>query len=187
MPSIAEAYKRWRHGRGFGVHSPFAYFMVKEVVRPARGYDYYGYKDIDEAWLNMQNSEHRRSMRRQARILLRLAARLDIHTAFMPKAQTATPFIAALQAANSQITIYNASSDIHKCDLILSARDYVSLEALQSFLRLDNKVLGMRNVPEGWADALFSSLPQGLMLRDHDSLIIVSRPVMQKVAYAIKL
>ena len=33
-------YKRWRHGRGFGVHSPSAYGMVMEALRPWRGYAY---------------------------------------------------------------------------------------------------------------------------------------------------
>ncbi|MDO4319895.1 MAG: hypothetical protein Q4C34_04900 [Bacteroidales bacterium] len=41
-----EAYKRWRHGRGFGVHSPYAYRMVSEVLRPQRGYGYYAYGAI---------------------------------------------------------------------------------------------------------------------------------------------
>lgn len=34
-------YRRWRHSRGYGVHSPFAYRIVKEVVAPTSGYTYY--------------------------------------------------------------------------------------------------------------------------------------------------
>ena len=33
MISPAMLYKRWRHGRGFGVHSPMAYHLIHEVIR----------------------------------------------------------------------------------------------------------------------------------------------------------
>ena len=32
---------RWRHSRGFGVHSPFAFRLVTEAIRPPRRYAYY--------------------------------------------------------------------------------------------------------------------------------------------------
>lgn len=43
---LAAAYKRWRHGRGFGVHSPYAYRFVTEVLNPQRNYGYYAYGGI---------------------------------------------------------------------------------------------------------------------------------------------
>lgn len=187
MSYLAEAYKRWRHGHGFGVHSPFAYFMVKEVVRPATGYDYYGYACIDEAWLAMSRPERHKAMRRQARILLRLAARLDLRSAFLPKAEISIPFRAALDSACSQMQIHTAQADIHLCDLVLTAGDFISAWTLAEFLSQDHKVLGMRNAPQGWADILFRALPHGLMLHDGDSFIIVNRPHMHKAAYTIRL
>ncbi len=38
---LLRAYKRLRHSRGFGVHSPSAYRLVREVIHPSRGYAYY--------------------------------------------------------------------------------------------------------------------------------------------------
>lgn len=38
-----EWYKRWRHSRGYGVHSPSAYRLVMEVIRPSTLYAYYAY------------------------------------------------------------------------------------------------------------------------------------------------
>lgn len=35
------AFSRWRHGHGFGIHSPFAYRFVTEVLR--QEYGYYAY------------------------------------------------------------------------------------------------------------------------------------------------
>lgn len=37
--NIARGYKRWRHRRGFGVHSPFAYRFVRDIIStPAHYY-----------------------------------------------------------------------------------------------------------------------------------------------------
>ena len=52
---IIDWYKRWRHGHGFGVHSPYAYRLVRDVLRPGRGYAYYAYADIDHM-LNSRRS-----------------------------------------------------------------------------------------------------------------------------------
>lgn len=38
---VAGFFTRWRHARGFGIHSPFAYRLIREAIRPARGYAYY--------------------------------------------------------------------------------------------------------------------------------------------------
>lgn len=39
----------YRHSRGFGVHSPWAYTIVREVL-PGRGAAYYAYSDIDRVF-----------------------------------------------------------------------------------------------------------------------------------------
>ena len=41
--SIAGWYKRKKHSRGFGIHSPSAYRMVREVLCPSHHYGYYAY------------------------------------------------------------------------------------------------------------------------------------------------
>lgn len=35
--------KRWWHSRGFGIHSPSAYRLVREVLCPSETYGYYAY------------------------------------------------------------------------------------------------------------------------------------------------
>lgn len=39
--SLFDRFCRWRHSRGFGIHSPFAYRLITEAICPARGYLYY--------------------------------------------------------------------------------------------------------------------------------------------------
>lgn len=43
--SILERYRRWRHRRGYGVHSPYAYTLIREALFPPRGYAYYADED----------------------------------------------------------------------------------------------------------------------------------------------
>ena len=45
--ALARRYKRWRHGRGFGIHSPFAFDFITRTLRERL--PYYGYDDIDAA------------------------------------------------------------------------------------------------------------------------------------------
>ena len=46
LNSLTDRYKRWRHGHGYGVHSPYAYHIVREVLRPSDQVGYYAYTDI---------------------------------------------------------------------------------------------------------------------------------------------
>lgn len=50
---LSRWYKRWRHGHGYGVHSPFAYRMVREVLRPPNSYAYYAENDLPHAELRL--------------------------------------------------------------------------------------------------------------------------------------
>lgn len=43
MKSVFRWYLRWRHGKGFGIHSPFAFDFLRSELRPPRGYAYYKY------------------------------------------------------------------------------------------------------------------------------------------------
>lgn len=67
MKGLARWYKNWRHGRGFGVHSPLAYRLVSEVLRPRGDACYYG-----EAWARALFAGDSRS--RVAATVLRLLA-----------------------------------------------------------------------------------------------------------------
>lgn len=40
-------FNRLRHGKGFGVHSPFAYMFIREVLRLPDKYAYYSYHELE--------------------------------------------------------------------------------------------------------------------------------------------
>ncbi len=74
---VRDKVNRWRHRRGFGVHSPAAYMLVRDVVRPKRGYRYYAEDVVDV----MRVSEYDRQLcRLSMRLIGRLGARhIRIH------------------------------------------------------------------------------------------------------------
>lgn len=74
MP-IFRIYMRWRHSKGYGVHSPFAYNLLKLALHPGRDYAYYGYYDIDKA-LAAERKDGYPRLRSDARLALRVMATL---------------------------------------------------------------------------------------------------------------
>jgi len=57
MRSIAplDYFVRWRHGRGFGIHSPFAYRFVTEVLRERCAY--YAYHNIAKHFVDKKSAK----------------------------------------------------------------------------------------------------------------------------------
>lgn len=93
---IGDTYLRWRHSHGFGVHSPFAYNLVKTAIRPGI-YGYYGYDLIDDVLLS-PDTEQDRHLKKDARLLLRLLVALNSSRLFL--SHTSRPvFHAAAEGA----------------------------------------------------------------------------------------
>ncbi len=63
---LKEYVERWRHTRGYGVHSPLAYRIVKDCIRPDRRYAFYS-----DAYLDFEYHEDRKGLK-NAKMALRL-------------------------------------------------------------------------------------------------------------------
>lgn len=63
---IRDFINRWRHSKGYGVHSPLGFRIVTECVRPPRGYAFYIDDVLDAKYSGMPDEK------RFARISLRL-------------------------------------------------------------------------------------------------------------------
>lgn len=92
---LVNRYKRWRHGHGFGVHSPYAYRLVRDVLRPGRGYAYYAYADID----HMLNSR-RSAIGRDAIYRVRAGENVPIDS----QQHVGTRYISSLQEVAPRLT-----------------------------------------------------------------------------------
>lgn len=201
---------RWRNTRGFGVHSPFGFQIVKRVIKSQSGYAYYAYADIERCC----HKDHTgKKTAEEAKMLLRLTCMVKADSIFMgpdcPKA-----FKTALRGANSKIRFISNPSRLPGCDIaaisfpssyeaqalsncaeaeaegkaaVGKAAGGLSLNNLKDFISLPEKTLLLKNLPAGWAEKLFDSMKEGIMLLGKCNAIFISRPEMQKVSYLISI
>lgn len=67
--------KRWRNKRGFGVHSPFAFHLITEIIRDK--YPYYKFEIIDDAVREFCLKENRHVKTQRFYILFRILTHLN--------------------------------------------------------------------------------------------------------------
>lgn len=103
---------RWRHGRGFGVHSPLAYELISTVLPDSPAY----YADTA-----INASARSRRQARIGRIVVRLVARFRPATVCCPP-----EWRQAVRAADSRIRLVDRHDDadmaIEDCDSAVSIR-----------------------------------------------------------------
>ena len=176
---IATLYKRWRHSRGYGVHSPFAFRIVRNVIQSPKGYGYYGYEVINRMAAGR--------LRRQLRMLLRLAAYCDVGSAYASKGKDNEPTRQALRLANREIKIIPEVGFINDARLIITRAEELGLEELCSLLERPGRIVLLRDVPRGWSSRLFDCMEEGVMFYDRHTVLAISRPGVQKVSYECAL
>ncbi len=181
--SLSRFYKRWRHSRGFGVHSPFAYEIVINAVTPGK-YSYYGYEDI-ECTLLRPDMPHYPHLRHDARLLLRMLVwtgkkRLLVYPATQPMADcvaaAAGVECVGLNAGNS-----SASHD----DMILLRNDMTLPQDLMPFITAGAAVMAL-DPSQHAREQVNAGMKNGLILDGKRILIAIPRPEMALTAYSMR-
>lgn len=145
LSSIAGAYKRWRHSRGFGVHSPFAYNLVTNAIRPG-AYSYYGYDLIDDILLD-PNTPTGRWQKRDARLLLRILVTLGCrHLWIAPPGQPV--FHAAANGAGAECHNFSTEVPDGKDNFLLLWKDGCDTKAVESWLAKGIPLMAINPSPE---------------------------------------
>lgn len=176
MRRVAEAYKRWRHTRGYGVHSPFAFRIVGRVIRMPRGYKYYRESALDA----LNHAE-----RDDATLLLRLAAELDIRSAvFAPGFSEA--FVDFFRGLRSDTDVSSGDIPGRFPQLILGLSSRFELDIYLKALEAPHlKAIWIKCPPADWDCPLFNSMAEGVMFRGKNSILLIPHSGMQKVAYSV--
>ena len=157
--------------------------MVKDVVRPGHEYSWYGYDDID-AVINSRKASVK--IERHAKMFHRLLSFLHPRSLFLPLGIDPL-FHTAATASDSRMRIERKPKNAAGCEMIATHDSFIPLDRLKEHIRQPGHSIVIMNVPSGWADALFSALPEGLMLHSPHNVIIIHRPEMMKVAYTLLL
>jgi hypothetical protein len=118
-------FTRLRHRKGFGIHSPFAYQAVGEVIAPPSTYTYYSTQHLfDEC----ERKRVAADTRRMADILFRWCARHNVTTARVTP--SLHPILKdCIKAANSK-TRFTTITPSGESALLVTTKNDVSIEDL---------------------------------------------------------
>lgn len=156
---------RLRHKRGFGVHSPLAFMLIRDVVYPPRGYGYYVEDEIDAMCDN-------RSDRRFLCLGVRLAGRLQ------PKAVCCMS-----EKWEPVLTAGRRTADPADADVVIDPHGRLSMtEITESLLsRHCEMTILTRHFPSSYCRGITSSHKDCLVLHGSYFTLICRRPGLSAV------
>ena len=161
-------WKRFRGSRGYGVHSPLAFRIVKNVVRPPRGQIYYGEETLE-------NAGGSRAAVSRARLLLRFVAELQPATVWTsPKLPES--LIEAIRLAGCVVRIYDGAlfpSEIAKADMVVVC-NYRLKKADLAAAMAPGKALAAFDLRPEAMKAIEKAMKSGVILDGDGSLIAVN-------------
>ena len=172
-----ESYLRWRHTRGFGVHSPYAYRVLTEVITCPHAY--YGFREIHRG----MTPAHRRSLpAARARMLLRLA--VFLRPGVVRLAGDASPLwrVAVKEGYRQARVIQGAerSDDVS----LLVAGPGCDVAAMEKTLATGGAVVAF-GIAESAARALAENMPEGIGFIAPDAAMLIPRAQTARAVYTI--
>lgn len=149
--AILSRFNRWRHGRGFGIHSPYAFVFVTEVLRQKHGF--YAYTQLKS---------------RRSRLTLRIVLALKPAAVCLI---TSDPLLAAaVKAADSSIVM---TDDPAKANLIIVDAAQSPEFALEAYPQAHALVFHFLRL-KSWR-SIVSSLPYGHIYHNARSTAVIAR------------
>ena len=185
LKRIANNYIKWRHSKGYGVHSPFAFHIVENVINPGK-YGYYGYSLIDRAVYGTKDYQYDFS-RENARFLLRLAVALRVKKLISTFANSGL-IIAAAKGAGIDFEKFNPAkiSRYERGSLLVLSPSFNDTEGLKEFLSKEIAVYAL-NPDVKVRDVLENHITRGVVFIDINCILTVPRNEMAYVKYETKL
>lgn len=140
--------KRFRNKRGYGVHSPFAFHLITEIIREK--YPYYKFEVIDEAINNFCKEENKHITAKKFHILFRLINHLHSNRVLEIGSYYGLSTLSmALCGTGKSIEV-----------LPLKERDFDRIDSLTKLYKLKNiSVLPDRSAIEGAFDFIYIHAP----------------------------
>lgn len=172
---IAEAYRRWRHTRGYGVHSPYAYSLLTEAV--TMPYAYYGYSRIDRL---LRPSARQSLTARRSRLALRLAAFLKPESICVTD-QSARLLHTAVREGRPSARFY-APRAVGKAAFVVSPTGDADEEILAERVREGAAILAFGISPEA-SRRIADCMGDGVGFIACDALLLVPRQQTAKAVY----
>lgn len=156
-------FKRWRRGKGFGIHSPFAYYFVTRVLRERL--PYYAYPEIERI------ASRDGIPADELKLLFRVCCHFSPSTVTLP-AGTPAGVARTLKLADSRVKITQSATKFqYYNDADVAESDF---RRLTCAVLEDEGVIMLRR-PSPWMCAIRDEMQRGMTFTDGSSLIIVIR------------
>lgn len=183
MNELVMKYLRWRHSKGYGVHSPYAYRFVTSVLRPGP-YRYYSYWEIENHLRGRESQDYH--LQNLIKFTIRLAIFLKTkHIISFPETRFAE---IAAKSLNLEWIEVNSNNKIKfsQSDLLILEKSRASQSMVQQAIDQGSSVLAI-NPDEAIRRLLETPMPRGLLLYDKHRILLIPRQEMAYTAYPIKL
>lgn len=172
-------YVRWRHRKGFGVHSPFAYRLVKDVINPGV-YGFYGYSSIEKFCRKKSRNA------KELKFILRLAVFLKSDRIIAsPDLSEGVRVVAKCCGIRCrEVNKFNVS-ELKKTDLLVLSGESSRIESLITEAVKCGAAVVAFDPPCHMSDLLKKSMDRGLLMNGENMIILVPRKEMAFTHYLI--
>lgn len=180
---MLNSYRRLRHTFGHGVHSPFAYRIVTDILRPRRGYAWYGYEEIEGKARAFKDGA---STRRYAEMLLRIAADAEADSAYLPE-DSDFLFEIALKQVSKKFKITFVPEEARSCRLAVIIPEALPFSEVAAIASTPGSIIVAFGISPQGIDSIYRCLDHGLLLEGGRCSIFYNRPHMEKLRYTVIL
>lgn len=179
MMGLYDRFKRWKRRRGFGVHSPEAYRIVRRVIRPANDVKFYG-----EETLDLSDTSPR--LVKEAKLLLRFVAYEN------PAYVWTSPgipdiFTEAIGKAGEVIRIFDGSAfpaDADKVDMAVIYKTRIDAKAIERFFAARRPLIAF-SVSRAFMQLLERKLSSGIIFEWSNGIMAIPRKDSEKYVYCV--
>lgn len=165
---LVRLFRRWRASRGFGIHSPGAFLIIKRVIRPPKGTVFYG-----EENLSLRDAPV--SQIRRSRLLLRFVAERHAATVWVSPGLSEI-YLEAIRLAGCVLRIYDGAvypTEIGNVDLVVTDGYRIKKRDLVKCLSPGKSLIGF-NLSPSFLKTIRTSLKGGWLLDGIDGVIAVA-------------
>lgn len=191
---------RWRHSKGYGVHSPFAYRFVTDVLRPGP-YQYYSYWEAEALLEGNECNDYK--FQKLVRFVIRLAIFLKVkEIKGLGKTRRLAEICSlALNLSNTSFTssvkhspnnkYISGDSQFSERPLntgksLVIVKGTADFNFLKDCLKNNSSILAL-NPDNNMRNFMKSPLERGLLLEDRNMMILIPRDEMAYIAYDIRI
>lgn len=182
--ALVKSFSRIRHSRGFGVHSPFAYKFVIDVLRPGY-YGYYSYWEIE----HYLNQEERRNYKfiNLIKFVIRLSLFLKCkRIVYSDSYSRLVVIVSKVMNLKSYRIGNNDFNEFLSGDLLITSQSELKVEIIENALESYVTVFAINPGSEE-RNLLENPIKRGLLLNGKKKIILIPRKEMEYVAYDMNL